>query len=337
MRARILAYTKSFREVHIVVLCGPGYTPEVVEGRVHLHPTNSRLRFLRVFDALRIGKKVSAIDVVTSQDPFETGVAAWLIARKKRAPLHVQVHTDFLSREYWNLSLLNRIRVFLAGFVLMRAARIRAVSDRIAHSIEEKFSLEVPITTLPIFVDTARFSEARPDEALKKRFERFSFRFLVVSRLEREKNVALALRAFAASAPQESCLIIVGDGTELVMLKGAAKQLRIDERVFFEGTRDPAPYYALADLVLLPSRYEGYGLVIVEALAAGKPVLATNVGVAREAGAIVASEDGFAEALAAWVSEGPRTAILQDYPYRNFEEYVRAYCDDIEKSVEVRG
>ena len=182
---------------------------------------------------------------------------------------------------------------------------------------------------LPIFVDIERFRTIRADPALDARFAKFPTKLLVVSRLEREKNVALAMRSFAYAAPLNACLIIVGDGGERTALEKLARDEGLTGRAFFEGERDAAPYYLFVDLVLVPSRYEGYGLVIVEALAAGKPVLSTDVGIAREAGAIVTTSEKFAERLAQWFKNGSRTAELKNYPYKGFDEYVRAYCEDV--------
>ena len=309
---------------------------KVIRGTLTIHPTNSRSRWVYMRDALRIVKTLPKPDVVSAQDPFETGLVGWWIARKYQVPLHVQVHTDFLSPEYRRHSATNRIRVFLAGFVLRRAAGIRAVSDRIQESIQERYRPDVPVTVLPIFVDVGQFRNAIPDAALAGRFRSFATKLLVVSRLEAEKNVQLALRAFAASAPLDSCLIIVGAGSEETSFKHFAKRLNVAERVFFEGPRDVAPYYQLADVVLVPSRYEGYGLVTVEALAGGVPVLSTDVGIAREAGAIVTTEEKFADALAEWFKNGPRTGELKNYPYKSFDEYVRAYSEDIESCVKAQ-
>ena len=263
------------------------------------------------------------------QDPFETGLVGWLIARRFGAALHVQVHTDFLSPAYARLSLLNRVRVIIAGFVLRRASRIRVVSERIKESIQMKYQLRAQISVLPIFADVERFKRAPLDEALSARFAQFKTKLLVVSRLESEKNVRLALESFARSAPADASLIILGDGSGLAQLEQYAKELGVFGRVFFEGQRDPAPYYKIADLVLFPSKYDGYGLVIVEALAAGKPVLSTDVGIAREAGALVTSEEDFADALKQWFENGPREGSLLRYPYAGSGDYVRAYCDDI--------
>jgi glycosyltransferase involved in cell wall biosynthesis len=297
------------------------------EPHLSVFPTNSRSPLLYGLDALRIAGKMPRPDVVSAQDPFETGFVAWLIARRFRAPLHVQVHTDFLSPEYARLSYVNRVRVLIARFVLRRAARIRVVSERIATSLT-MLDFGVPITVLPIFVDLDKLRNASVEPEPAGKFSAFRTKVLIVSRLEREKNVALAVSAFAA-APKDACLIIVGDGSQRAALGRLAAERGIAERVFFEGLQDAARYYPLVDLVLVTSRYEGYGLVIVEALAAGKPVLSTDVGVAKEAGAIVTTPEHFAPALKQWFESGPCTGELKGYPYKNFEEYVAAYCDDI--------
>lgn len=306
-------------------------------GPLRVHPTNSSSRFLYGWDAIWLAQRLPKPDVVSVQDPFETGIVGWWIARKLKVPLHVQVHTDFLSPEYAKLSLLNRFRVLVARLVLRRAARIRVVSERIKRTIESRYHTHAPIIVLPIFADVGRLASLRSDlgnpqgSDLENRFEQFKFKLLVVARLEPEKNVALAIEAFAKSAPENACLIVVGTGSENMSLQRFAKRWNVADRVFFEDPSDIRPFYKVADLLLVLSKYEGYGLVIVEALAAGKPVLSTDIGIAREAGAIVTTEEQFADALSEWFKSGPRMGVLKNYPYKNFDEYVRAYCDDIKR------
>lgn len=329
------AYAKRFGELDVIgfSLIGDG-VQDIDSGTLHIHPTNSASRLLYGWDALRIAQELPRFDVVSAQDPFEAGLAANRIARRLKIPLHIQVHTDFLAPEYARHSLLNRLRVLMAGYILRRAKRIRVVSERIKKSIQERYQLSVPITVLPIFADLERI-RAAGDPVITSRFKMFRMRLLLVSRLEPEKDACLALRAFAASAPQDACLIIVGRGSERPLLERLARELSVSERVFFEGERDAAPYYSAADLVLVTSHYEGYGLVIIEALAAGKPVLSTDVGIAREAGAIVTSGVAFADSLEKWFVDGPRQAELKNYPYASFDDYVARYCADIASIEEV--
>lgn len=302
---------------------------ETKDGPLHVIPTRSVTKYLFGLSALLIAAQLPRPDVISAQDPFETGIVAFLLSIYFRTPLHVQLHTDFLSPEYARMSVINRIRVVLAAFVLRRAARVRVVSERLKSSIEKAYALKAPITVLPIYVDIKKIRDSVPPPALVEKFSRFSQALLYVGRLEREKHPCLALRAFAHAAPTDACLIIVGTGSELDYLRKLAAELQIQERVFFEGEQESAPYYKLANLVLVTSRYEGYGLVIIEALAAGKPVLATDVGVAKEAGAIVAHESDYAHALKTWLTTGPFTASLAPYPYTDFADYVSKYVEDI--------
>lgn len=309
-----------------------GRAPVQLADNTRVYPTNSLARIFYGFDALRIARRIHA-DVVSAQDPFETGFVAWLISRIKGVPLHVQVHADFLSPRYWMLGLGNKIRVLVARFILRRATRIRVVSERIKRSIEKELHPDAPITVLPIYTDVQHFARTPADRALVRRFAHFAKKVLVVSRLEPEKHVALALHAFVRAASRDACLIIVGSGSQRAALDRAVRDLKVHDRVFFETPGDIAPYFKLADVVLVPSHFEGYGLVIIEALAAGKPVISTDVGIAREAGAIIAQPERFAEALREWFASGHRTARLKEYPYESFDQYVQAYCDDIRSCI----
>ncbi|MEK7509170.1 MAG: glycosyltransferase [Patescibacteria group bacterium] len=332
---RQIAYSAQFDALDIIVfsLLAHKCAPTTLATGVHVHPTASRSRVWYVFDAIRVARRLPRPDVVTAQDPFEAGLAALLIARLRGAPLHVQIHTDFLASAFVRSSFLNRVRVFLAGIVLRRARRIRVVSNRIKDSLQAtSYKLQAPITVLPIFVDREKFRTARAG-SLMNEFVQFRKKVVVIARLEAEKNVRLALDSFAKVAPDDACLVIVGEGRERRALEKRAAHHNISDQVFFEGEKDPLPYYALADLVLVPSKYEGYGLVIVEALAAEKPVLSTDVGVAREAGAIVTTPEKFPAMLASWFEEGMRTGKLLHYPYRDFDEYVAAYTSDISACV----
>jgi glycosyltransferase involved in cell wall biosynthesis len=333
---RQIKYGAHFDELDIIGFSRASDRREVFKAseNVHVYPTHSYSPLLYGLDAIEIAHKLRKPRVVSAQDPFETGLIAWFIARMYGVPLHVQVHTDFLSPEYSKLSIVNRIRAQLAEFILRRATRVRVVSDRIKQEIERQLHLRVPISVIPIFADVEHMRNIRPQKELIARFAQFRTKLLAVSRLESEKNIRLAINAFAQSAPRDACLIIVGGGSRRAPLESHARKLGVMNRVFFEGAANASEYFALADLLLVPSRYEGYGLVIVESLAAGKPVLSTDVGIARDMGAIVTSQAQFTKALADWFLSGPRTGHLQNYPYKNIDQYVQAYSDDIRACTE---
>ena len=100
-----------------------------------------------------------------------------------------------------------------------------------------------------------------------------------LSRLVPVKNYAMLLDAFAMAdgLGGTAKLVIIGDGPERAALEAQARSLGIAERVDLVGARDnPMPLLKKADLFVHTSDREGFGLVIVEALAAGVPVIATD-------------------------------------------------------------
>ncbi len=113
---------------------------------------------------------------------------------------------------------------------------------------------------------------------------------LLVGRLEPLKGIDIALRAVADAKlnPPLRLLIIGGDptaGHEYKRLNALARDLRIKNRVIFLNPMPPAElaaYYRAANVCLIPSYYESFGLVAVEALASGIPVIAMRVGGLRD-------------------------------------------------------
>ncbi|SFT69652.1 Glycosyltransferase Family 4 [Geodermatophilus amargosae] len=108
---------------------------------------------------------------------------------------------------------------------------------------------------------------------------------VVVGRLSVIKGQDTAVRATALvrQAGHDVTLTLVGDcypGYEAVEdgLRDLAVRERVDDVTVFTGFRDPAPIVAGADVVLVPSRVESFGLVAVEALLLGRPVVATRIG-----------------------------------------------------------
>jgi glycosyltransferase involved in cell wall biosynthesis len=107
-----------------------------------------------------------------------------------------------------------------------------------------------------------------------------------VGRLAAIKGVDRLVRAFgqmAAEGETQAVLLLVGDGPDRDRLKSEARAVGIEDRVVFAGFRDDARgCYDLMDCFVLPSRSEGLPVALLEAMAAGVPALATDVGANRE-------------------------------------------------------
>ena len=219
-------------------------------------------------------------DVVTAQDPFWRGRLAWHISKKLGARLNIQVHTDLSAYSWWKRA--------WAGFNLRKAASVRVVSKKIMQQVE---SLEVaaPIYVLPIYVDLSRFQNiVRAPHAQKT--------ILWVGRFESEKDPLLAIQVFTQLLQKvpDAKLIMLGKGSLENSLRAKAAPLPVE----FPGWQDPVAYLAQADVVLSTSQHESWGASIIEALAAGVPVVAPDVGAAREAGAVVAEHGELAQKVA---------------------------------------
>jgi glycosyltransferase involved in cell wall biosynthesis len=105
---------------------------------------------------------------------------------------------------------------------------------------------------------------------------------LTLARLDKQKGHPYLLRA-AVQVP-DALFLLAGDGPERAGLENLVQQLGIAGRVLFLGYRqDIADLLKICDMMVLPSLYEGLPLSILEAMAAGKPVIATNIGGTNEA------------------------------------------------------
>lgn len=293
-RARICEYGKSFDELHVIVfsLKKLNHTEEQISKQVTIYPTNSFNRFLYMMDAVIIADGILREKgmkgwVVSTQDPFETGWPGLRLKKKYNLPLQVQVHGDDIGNARFRTeSFLNRIRLRIADKVLPQADCIRVVSKRIKRTLVHRYTLQCEPVVLPIWRDISGIQKAEVKYDLRTVYPRFNFIALIASRLEKEKNVGLAIRAFKAVVAHDAKagLIIVGDGGEQKRLKRLVSNLGLEKNVIFEGWQnDVISRYKTADIFLNTSNHEGYCLSLVEAASAGCPIATTDVGIIGEA------------------------------------------------------
>ncbi|TMQ71998.1 MAG: glycosyltransferase [Candidatus Eisenbacteria bacterium] len=133
-------------------------------------------------------------------------------------------------------------------------------------------------------VDLAAFAAARVTRRETRAALGYGDQDLVigaVARFDRRKGLDLLLEAAAAAQPRVPALrlLLVGDGPERARLESHAAMLGLDAIVHWAGACAPvSPFVAAMDLFAAPSRTEGQGVALVEALAAGVPVVGARVG-----------------------------------------------------------
>ena len=146
-----------------------------------------------------------------------------------------------------------------------------AVSSGIVESFRRASGTEKPIWIVPNYVDTAEIFQ-KADKPLVFRFDETKYNLCAVGRLCHQKGFDILLDIYgrAAELRQDLHLYIIGDGPDKDALRLKARDMEIDRRMTFLGSQpNPYAYMAHMDGLALTSRYEGQGMVIMEAKALG--------------------------------------------------------------------
>ena len=262
------------------------YGPRCLSDTVRVMPTLSSGNPLALLRMMQMGERILGehrFHVITAQEPFVTGSAGLWLRRRFVLPLQIQLHGDFIDNPYWlGEKPINRLLNPLGKYVLSRADTVRTVNQSNRLWVMERFGLPPErVTCSPVGADMALFGNARGDRVRAEYAER-GFRHLVlfVGSLVKNKDAVTLLRMFAQVVEQysQTCLALAGDGRERPALEAMAARLRIAHVVDFVGflpLQAVAEYMAAANVVVLSSHVEGFGRVLVEAGAAGRPCVAT--------------------------------------------------------------
>ncbi len=190
----------------------------------------------------------------------------------------------FLKPRHLQYTASKPIRRYVHRWVNRQASLIVAVSEAVRRSIlARQDAPENRIVTIYPFLRNQ--PERQPPGAHNHSINTASnceAVILVLSRLEKDRGVDLFIRAFSyLQIPAEA--MIVGDGSERDSLKLLVRDLNLERRVRFAGYQsDPSRWLANADIVVSPCKSEAFGLAILEAMTAGKPVIAVDAGSAPE-------------------------------------------------------
>lgn len=287
---RMQRYALRCEELHIVVLTTALCQKRRI-GNLFCYPASSRhglIRRLRAWLVARRLCKTASFALISVQAPDELGLAGYLVSRRFHVPLQLQMHTDMFSPWYRKGSALARMRYLIARFLLSRVQCLRVVSERIKRSIVEARigSQASKITVLPIYTEAAKFLTAEAHPETEARFRGYDLRMIAAGRfVEKEKNFLLlieAMRELVRTHPR-TLLTIVGAGPARAKYESRIADYALAHNVLLEPWRDDLPsFYKSFDLFLLSSNYEGWGRVVIEAMAAGLCVVMTDVGLAGE-------------------------------------------------------
>lgn len=197
----------------------------------------------------------------------------------------------------------------LIRLAIERSDAVTAVSQDLIRETRELLNIEKPIDLAYNFVDK-RVYYPRDVSMLRRDFARPDEKLLLhISNFRPVKRIGDVVDVFAKVNEQvPSKLLFVGEGPELSKTICKVKELGLTERVIFAGKQDDvAQVISMADVMLLPSEKESFGLVALEAMACGVPTVSSNAGGIPEL--ITHGETGFLAPIG-------DTRLMADYVVR---------------------
>lgn len=295
-RRRLLSYSQTLRRYITLVDANrrDGLRRVRIGAHVEAIPTNAFTRFDSVVRMLWLGAwaiRRESISLIQAQDPILTGVPALLLGRVFRLPVNVCVYGPNAFDPHWRRAhWLNQILSPLGRFVLRRASGIQVDGRGTADSLVQS----------GIAADRIRIKPMVPSNlGLFFRLERHQdrggrpTRLLFVGRLHGQKNLTMLAHVLSRVGMGVE-LVVVGDGPERrgfekrLRHRGVAAQVRwlgqLARGTLFDAFRE-------ADIFVLCSYYEGFPRVLMEAAAAGLPIVTTAVSGSDEV--VIDGETGF--------------------------------------------
>ena len=239
-----------------------------------------RARQLYGVAAVRTVATTHGIDLVhvhLGEDLAIAPLARWATSRF-RAPLIATVHCS-LEHTFIASDLRSSMLRAVGGPVhdrLLRAARtILVLSERLAQALIASGVPRSRIRVIPLGIELTSTPTARPASMGERRW------VVYAGRIVREKGVRELVSAFGMLRAEGAGLLVLGDGPERASLEAVARGSDNADRVRFV---DPVPhpdvraYLEHADVVVVPSWFEERGRVVLEAMSAGTPVVASRTG-----------------------------------------------------------
>jgi len=237
-------------------------------------------KYARLYSATRAASRKGEFDAVVGHFLYPTAWLARMAAMRIGCPYAVVAHgTDVVSASgSGRLARLSREAAAEADLVV-------AVSDDLASRVRRELAIpeRVPVRAVHMGVDLAAFHPPEEDARPALGWGTDERVALFVGNLTHAKGVDVLVEAFAKTAAEGACdrLVLVGDGPERSAISSLAGDLDVADRVDLVGVlprEDVAARMGAADVLTLPSRREGLGLVVLESLACGTPAVASRVG-----------------------------------------------------------
>lgn len=271
--------TVGYEDTHII---DEGVNVHLIDAfKVRVPDFSSWVHSFNIFMMMDLSH-VNGIDAIHVHD-WLTAPAGIVLKHRFKVPLIATIHATEYGRRGGLHSLESKHIHEWEWLLTYEAWKVIVCSNYMAHEVKSVFGIpDDKIVMIPNGIDKALLS-------FKPKYDRsryaYPWELLIVfyGRLVYEKGPDSVIRAFAKLLGRMSNikLVIIGDGPMREYLISLANQLGLGSKVYFTGKVSDDELYSIiahSNLVILPSRYEPFGISALEAMALGKPLIATNRG-----------------------------------------------------------
>lgn len=259
-----------------------GLKKKVLSDEVVIYPTSSTNPIFFIFDALRLSREIffdHKIDLVLTQDPFITGLVGWLLKREYQCKYLIHFHGDFWENKYWlREKWYNFILLLLSRFLVRKADGIKVVSFGIKNKLVKAGIERNKIRVIPTPVNLNKFVYCEPEKVkeLRKKINGNWKTIINVGRKDPAKDYQTLFKAVRIVREKYGKLAFWQIGADIKL----DESIRFSENIKLSSIgkisqNELANYYHASDIYVSSSQHESFGKVLIEAMAAGLPIVAT--------------------------------------------------------------
>ena len=283
-----MALARRGHEIHFITYQQPFRLPSFLP-RIYFHEVDVGRYPLFEYPpydlalAVRMHEVVLAhkLDLLHVHYAIPHATSAW-IAREMLAPTRPDIRV-LTTLHGTDITIVGQDPSFhaITKFSIEQSDGLTAVSRFLQRETVRAFGCTgCEIEVIPNFIDPQVYDRAKYNAALRDQVAASDRVLMHISNFRPVKRVRDVVRIFARVRQEiPSVLVMVGDGPDRVHAEAEARELGVDDRVFFLGKIEAvAPLLSAADLFLIPSQSESFGLSALEALASGVPVVGSATG-----------------------------------------------------------
>ncbi len=270
-----------FNEVHMISFCRKDINPDVIKevagsAKLFIHSVGNINIFFLPFTIIKISyliKKISP-DIIRAYDPSLRGVIAVLCGKKFGIKTVISLHANLDEQRIFRKEFKFKIRKFLERFSLSNASKVICVTDYLVSYARRNGAKD--ITVIYNRVDIKRFSNDR------KRDGNTVKEILCVARLDSQKYQECLIKALKSL---DMHLTLIGSGKMEKYLKKLVTELGVSNKIRFidsVANKEISIYYNMADIFAIATHYEGFCIPLIEAMASGLPIVASDILPIRE-------------------------------------------------------